>query len=155
MFFPDPVKALREALRVLKMGGRATYIAWGSSDQPFFKATIGILRQHAQVPAPASDAPYPFRFAKPDSLRKAMESAGFRDVREELRTIPLIWPGPPQQVWEYFREAAAAFRPLVDALPAEKRDAVVDEILAALGQHSHGRQTRFPGLLVLATGIRG
>ncbi len=155
MFFPDPVKALREALRVLKMGGRAAYTAWGSPDQPFYKATVGILRKHASVPAPSADTPHPFRFAEPGSLRNVMGSAGFRDVREELRTTPLIWPGPPQQLWEYFREAAAAFRPLIDALPAEKRDAVVNEILVALGQHSQGRQVRFPGVIMLATGMRG
>lgn len=154
MFFPDCGKALREALRVLKSGGRAIYVAWGSPEQPFYQATVGILRKHAQVPTPGADAPHPFRFAEPGSLRKAMEVAGFHDVREELRTIPMIWPGPPQQLWEYFQEAAAAFRPLIDALPAERRNAAVGEILAALGQHYQGRQMRFPGLIVLDTGTR-
>ena len=154
MFLPDCGKALREALRVLRPGGRATYVAWGSPDQPFYKATVGILRKHAQVPAPAADVPHPFRFAEPGSLRRTMEVAGFRDLREESRTIPMIWPGPPQQLWEYFQEAAAAFRPLIDALPAERREAAVEEILAALGQHYQGRQMSFPGLTVLATGTR-
>lgn len=154
MFFPDSGKALREALRVLKAGGRAVYVAWTAPHQPIYKTTTGILTKYVHEPPPDPDAPHPLRFAEPGSLRRAMEEAGFAQVEEQARAITLIWPGPPAEYWQRFAETAVAFRSLIDGVPAEKREAVFGEIVAAISEYYDGRQITFPGTIVVATGIR-
>lgn len=154
MFFPDLGKALRECFRVLKPGGRAAFVAWGKKEQPFFATTAGILLKYVQVPPPDPDAPNLFMFGERDRLRRALESAGFRDVREEVRTVPGRWPGTAEEFWEQFSEVAAPFRPLIEQLTPQTRAEVVAEILAALRKFWNGNELNIPLEIVVGTGVR-
>src|SRR5215831_11776862 len=99
MFFNDTGLVLSEVIRVLKPGGRAAFLVWGSFEQPFFDATVGVvlrLVNGAQMPAQTREM---FRFASPGSLERALKTAGFRNVREEPRTVPRIWEGSAEELW--------------------------------------------------------
>ena len=66
MFFPDPVGAMREMLRVLKPGGALAFAVWHKSDvNPFCYLVSGVMDQHVKAPAADPDAPNAFRFAEP------------------------------------------------------------------------------------------
>ena len=43
MFFHDTALVMSEILRVLKPGGRAAFLVWGSFKQPFFDATVAVV----------------------------------------------------------------------------------------------------------------
>ena len=43
MFFNDTGLVMSEVLRVLKPGGRIAFLVWGSFEQPFFDATVGVV----------------------------------------------------------------------------------------------------------------
>src|SRR5215472_13039250 len=56
MFFNDTGLVMSEVLRVLKPGGRAAFLVWGSFEQPFFDATVGVvlrLVSSAEMPTEA------------------------------------------------------------------------------------------------------
>lgn len=154
MYFPDVVRALRECCRVLKPGGRVALVAWSSPEQVFFGATVGVLKNYVELPQPEPGAPHVFRFAQVGTLRATLNEAGFANVREELRSIPIAWPGPPEQFWEQFREAAAPFRKIIADLAPDVRRRVDADVLAALSKHYDGQQVRFLVEVVLATGVR-
>jgi SAM-dependent methyltransferase len=156
MFFPDLGKALGECLRVLKPGGRATFVAWGKKEQPFFTTTAGVLLKHVPVPPPPADpdAPNLFMFGERDRLRRAMEAAGFTDVREEVRTVPGRWTGSLEEYWVQFTEVAVPFRPLLEQLTSQTKAAAHAEILAALGQFWNGTELNIPLEIVVASGAR-
>jgi ubiquinone/menaquinone biosynthesis C-methylase UbiE len=58
MFFPDINKALTEVRRVLKLGGRISFVVWGPPEEnPLFSTMTGPFLKHVQMPTPAPDAP--------------------------------------------------------------------------------------------------
>jgi ubiquinone/menaquinone biosynthesis C-methylase UbiE len=155
MFFPDLAKALRECLRVLKSGGRATFVAWGKREQPFFSSTAGVLMKHVPEPPPPPDpeGPSMSMFGERDRLRHALEAAGFVSVHEEARIVNGHWAGTPEEYWEQFSEVAAPFRPLLAQLTPERKTAAVAEILAALKKFWNGRELNMPLEIIIGTGM--
>jgi ubiquinone/menaquinone biosynthesis C-methylase UbiE len=154
MFFPDLGKALRECLRVLKPGGRATFVAWGPKEQPFFAATAGVLLKYVPMLPPDPDAPNLFMFGERGRLRREMEATGFRNVEEEMRAVSGRWTGTLEAYWEQFSEVAAPFRPLIEQLTPQVKAEVVAESLAALRKFWDGKEMNIPLEIVVGTGTR-
>jgi SAM-dependent methyltransferase len=152
MFFPDLDKSLRECLRVLKPGSRATFVAWGRREQPFFACTGGILMKHIELPKPDPDAPNIAMFGEPGRMRTALQAAGFAEVREEMRTIDGHWQGSVDEYWEQFREVAAPFRVILEKLSPESKIRAVDEIKSALKRYQQGPEIILPLEIVIGTG---
>lgn len=153
MFFPDAAKALQEIHRVLKPSGRAAFVAWGPVEQnASFMSTLGVLMKHVRLPPPDPDAPGPFRFAKAGSLSTALAQAGFQEIREESRTIPMPFPGSVEQSWESIRDLAAGpFRRLIEGLDPRLQETVVVEIQANLARYYDGHQVNLSAGIVLAS----
>ncbi len=153
MFFPDLNKSLRECLRVLKPKSRATFVAWGRREQPFFACTGGILMKHIELPKPDPDAPNIAMFGEPNRMRTALESAGFAEVREEVRTVEGRWHGSVDEYWEQFREVAAPFRVILEKLDPESKTHVVGEIKSALVNFRQGAELILPLEIVMGSGV--
>jgi ubiquinone/menaquinone biosynthesis C-methylase UbiE len=156
MTFPNVGQALRDIRRVLKPGGRATFVAWGPMEQnPFFTTTVGVFMQHVQPLPPPPGTPSPFAFAKSGTLSAALREAGFTQVQEETRTIAWRFPGPASQCWEFIREAITppAFRRFFDALAPDQYTQVISEVLQAIGRYDDGQQVNFSAVIVIGTGV--
>jgi ubiquinone/menaquinone biosynthesis C-methylase UbiE len=154
MFFPDQVRALKECRRVLKPGGRAVFAAWGTKEQPFFATTAGIVMKYVQMPPPDPDAPNLFMFGERGRLRRALETAGFADAVEDVRTVPGRWKSSLEQYWEQFTEVAAPFRPIMEKLTPETRAKAFEESLNALRKYWNGKEVNLPLEIVIGSGTR-
>ena len=154
MFFPDQVRALKECRRVLKPGGRVVFAAWGTKDQPFFTTTAGIVMKYVQMPPPDPDAPNLFMFGERGRLRRALETAGFADAVEDVRTVPGRWKSSLEQYWEQFTEVAAPFRPIIEKLTPETRAKAFEESLNALRKYWNGKEVNLPLEIVIGSGTR-
>ncbi len=151
MFFDDIARALGEARRVLRPPGRIALLAWGPFDQPYFLTTIAIVRRHVTASTLQPDTLNMFRFSQPGSLTAALQQAGFTRIEERTVTVPWSWPGPPEEVWDYFREITVPFRPLLSSIPSDKAEQVNAEVIAAVRRHYDGKQVNFTADVVLAS----
>ena len=154
MFFVDQVKAFRECLRVLRPGGRISFVVWGNREQPFLGLTVGVLTKYVEAPKPDPDAPHAFMFGERGLLASKLKAAGFADAHEQVRTIKAEWKGTPEEYWQQFTEVAAPFRPLIAKLTPELRAKVESEIYAGLRNLGDGAGFSIPLEIVIGTGVK-
>jgi SAM-dependent methyltransferase len=152
MFFRDPIAALGELRRVLRSGARACFIAWGPFDQPYWRSTMGVV--HAQIGGPLlpPDGPNPFRFAEAGSLSAVLRSASFNDIEEGMKTLPWVWPGSAEEVWDQAQAVAVPFRPMLERVPAAEWPEIHAEVYEAVSRYSDGEKIAFGAQVILASG---
>jgi ubiquinone/menaquinone biosynthesis C-methylase UbiE len=152
MFFRNPEVATRELRRVLRPAGRACFLVWGAFEQPYWQSTIGVAYRHVGGPLLKPGEPNPFRFAEPGSLTAVLQSAGFREVEEENRTLPWTWPGPVEEVWEQVQAVAVPFRPMLDRVQPDQWPKIHAEVHQAIAKYSDGDKIAFGASVILASG---
>ena len=154
MFFSDTGLVMSEMLRVLKPGGRAALLAWGSSEQPFFDATVERVLQLVRGSEMPAQARTMFRFASPGSLEHELRAAGFCGVQEEGLTLPRIWAGSPQELWVYLQEVSTPCHPLFASIPPVLHAKVDAEVSSALARFRTGTVLEVPAKVIVAAGQR-
>ncbi|MFI5112863.1 MAG: class I SAM-dependent methyltransferase [Terriglobales bacterium] len=153
MFFSDLPRALAEMRRVLKPGGRVALLAWGPLDQPYFQSTGHVIMRHTGATLPPA-AQQIVKFGERGTLAAALTAAGFRDVQEELRTVPWVWPASIEELWEYFQVATVPFRALLDQVRPEQVEPITREVHAAFSRFWDGEKVNMTADFVLASAVR-
>ncbi len=153
MFFPDPLRAMREMLRVLRPEGRMAFAVWGKSEvNPFCYLVTRVLDQHVKSTAVDPDAPDAFRFAEPGKLATVMTEAGVIDVEESVATFDIEAPISPLQFWAMRSQISDTLREKLAQLSADEQAEVAVEIEQAIKEFFPGNQMKFPAELVVVTG---
>ena len=149
MYFVDVQRALAGIRRVLVPEGLVALQVWGPPDEsPYFMNAVGPFAQRLNPPPPPADAPSPLRFAPPGKLARALTAAGFRDTREDRRSLVLPWPGPPNELWQHLYDIAVPLRPLFDGLSGDERAAAIGESVEGYAKYHDGRTVNVPAAIV-------
>jgi ubiquinone/menaquinone biosynthesis C-methylase UbiE len=159
MYFPDAPEALREILRVLKPGGKAVFTvpslpgpdSWISRIQaPLAKYSPHLL---TPKPEPEPGEPHEHKYAEPGTLSAELQAVGFREVREETRTVIQCFPGTPEQFWQGFREFVGPdLEQIFETLSPEEAGALTAQITAIVRLYDDGRSVNLPGVFIMASG---
>ena len=109
MFFPAPVDAVREMLRVLKPGRKLALAVWHFADSnPFHYAVSRVIERFVDSPPPEPDAPDAFRFASPGKLRDVLSEAGAMAPSERLLQFTIQAPVLVEDFWTLMRDVREA-----------------------------------------------
>lgn len=148
MLMADQAAALAETRRVLRPGGRLVLAVWGPAERnPFFTAMAICLVQRGHLPPPEPDGPGLFSMAAPERTTALLSDARFGEVR--TAEIPFEFEIP--SVEEYGAFLADAAGPIALALrnqPADERQAITEQVGAALQPFTVADGLRIPGVVL-------
>lgn len=151
MLVPDPARALREARRVLRGGGRLAFATWApAARNPWATAFGPVLIQRGLLEPPQPGAPGQFALGEPERIEALARGAGFAAV--DVREVALEWRFPDW--WEYRRvvtSLATSLRELLPKLDAATVAEVDEAARARLGPYRTGDGYVLPGLALVTS----
>lgn len=155
MFFPSPIDAVREILRVLKPGRKMALAVWHFAERnPFHCALSRVMDRYVNPPQPGPDDFDAFRFAPPGKLLRALSEAGATASSERLLQFNIHAPLSVEEYWALRLEMSEKLRAKLATLSPAKRAEVNHEMLKALGQYSTGSGMSFPAEVLIVSGIK-
>lgn len=155
MFFPNPLAALREMLRVTKREGLMALAVWGKSElNPFAYSVTDVISRYFNSPPADPNAPGAFRFAESGALTTLLVEAGGRDVRERVINFQINAPISPKEFWEMRSETSGTLREKLAGLPDNQAASVAAEVQKAVSGFFPNNQMNFPAHMIIVTGAK-
>lgn len=153
MFFPDPLAALREMLRVTKSEGTLSFAVWHESNaNPYAYIVTDVVSRHIETQPADPDAPGAFRFAEPGKLVRVLAKAGAVHVRERLLKFRIEAPISREEFWEMRSTTSGTLREKLDALSSDLRLTIANEVKEAVAEFFSNEQMSFPAQMLIVSG---
>ena len=148
-----PEKAIAEALRVLRPGGKYAFTMWcvpGRSK--FHQLVLESIRSHGTLDVPLPAAPPPFCFSDPEACTIALLGAGF--VNPHVIEVPLAFrPRTAEQVLD-LTYSAVRLEMILSLQTVEARERIHRAIVEGVARFRVGGEIELPMPAVLASASR-
>jgi len=132
MFVPDPLRALKEAHRVLKPGGRAGYMVWGPLEDNTLFRISRLVADAVFDPDMMAFMKIPFSMSEPGTLSGLMAEAGFAEIEERAFEAR---PKAPVDEPFYRTQLDMSFGVHYSDAPQETKDRIEAMVVDALQAH--------------------
>ncbi len=155
MFFPAPVDALREMLRVLRPGNKLALAAWHFAERnPFHTSLSRVIDLYVESPPLEPDALDAFRFATPGKLLEILRAAGAQDPAERLLLFKINAAISLEDFWTLRQEMSEKLREKIKTLSGDKLAAVKRQTLESLREYSTESGMSFPAEVLIVSGTK-
>lgn len=151
LHFPDADKALSEAHRVLKSGGRLGFTAWAGPEGSAIGIAMGAVAKEGTLEVDLPPGTPIFRFADHGECERVLRGIGFNDISST--DIMLTWRLPsPDALMESFRNATVRTSGLLGAQDPAVLPVIAAAMTEACKPFDKGDHTDLPMPAVLTTG---
>lgn len=149
---PDPDRAISEAARVLKPGGRYAFTTWHGPDvSPLFAIIPAAVQAHGTIDVGLPPAPPPFRLAEQGESMRVMKEAGFEDVA--FAEFTSLLECPIDEVIEFLEQGTVRMTMMLRAQTLEARRRIEDEVHRRLSAYAERGVLCLPMPAIVVTGM--
>ena len=155
MFFPDPLRGLREMHRALRPGGGACTIVFSSPERnPCLTILMSTALKHAGLPPRDPYLPGGLlSLGRPSHLDGLFKAAGFRDVATTAMDAPFRLPSVESYL-DFIRSSASPIQEIMGRLDEEAAKAAWSEMKERLSAFKTPLGWAGPNELLLTAGFR-
>jgi SAM-dependent methyltransferase len=152
LHFPNPERAIAEAHRVLRHGGRYALTCWTPpARNPFFDLILSSIQQHGNVNVSLPAGPPLFRFGDPSECERVLSAEGF--VSLSVTELPMVWPfARPEDVVPAVVASTARVGPMLAMQVPEQRRHIESAIAEGATKYVTARGVEIPAGALLAVG---
>jgi ubiquinone/menaquinone biosynthesis C-methylase UbiE len=152
--FANPDRALREAFRVLKAGGRVAFTVWDVPERAVgLGAIYAAVRAHGSMDVDLPTGPNFFLFSDPQQSERALMTAGF--VFPSCRQVPQVWRvSDPDNVFRGVAEGSVRAAAMLRAQSPVAREAIKVAVRDTVLAYRRGDRYEIPMPAVLSTAVK-
>jgi SAM-dependent methyltransferase len=152
MLVADPTAAAREALRVLRPGGRAVFAVWGpAAANPWLSTLLDVVSAQLGAPVPPPGMPGPFALSEDGALAAVLSAVGFVDVDVREVATPL-YAASIDEWWTVVPSLAGPVAAIINSLPDDVTSAMRADAESALRAFEADGGYTIPGLSLVGVG---
>lgn len=150
----QPERAVLEAHRVLRAGGRFGFTVWARPEEAVgFGIVLRAIRTHGDPDAPLPPGPPFFRFSDPDECLRALLGAGFTDP--DIARVPQVWRLPsPDALFEAMFRGTVRTAGLLRAQSGEALKAIRSSVRQEVSVFQKGEGIELPMPAILASAVK-
>jgi len=150
----QPERAVSEALRVLRPGGRYAFTVWAKPEEAVgFGIILEAVRKHGNPDVPLPPGPPFFRFSDASECDNVLKIAGFRNV--DVRKVPQVWRfSACGLLFEAFLSGTVRTQALLHAQSAPALAAIRDAVGRVAGEYENHGTVEIPMPAVLAAALK-
>ena len=152
MFFDDPTRAFTNLHGALRRDARLSFVCWQALPlNPWVVVPMMAAIKHVTIDMPASpDAPGPFAFADSSRVQGILDSAGFRDVTIEPKTVDMLLGGGTDidDATSFLMDMGPLAR-VLGGIDDRTRAVIADEIREAIRGYAKPGGVAMPGAVWL------
>jgi SAM-dependent methyltransferase len=150
LHFAEPERAMSEAQRVLRGGGRFGFTVWSTLDKAIgFGIIMSAIQAHGDMNVSLPPGPSPFRFSEAEECRRCLNGAGFAEP--EVTEFPLIWTFPSAETLvQAAREGTARTAAMLAAQAPDALAAIDAAVREGAQKYGSGGRVEIPMSAVLA-----
>ena len=149
-----PDRALAEAHRVLRTGGRLAFTVWARPEAAVgFGIVLDAIKRHGRLDVPLPPGPPFFRFSDPEECHRTLLKVGFETP--EVATVPQVWQLTSlDALFDMMRHSTVRTAGLLRLQTPEAQDAIRTAIREAVRSYQQAGVVELPMPAILASGSK-